>query len=114
MRRVQGETTARFFSPPQPHVAWGARARSFFFRRIPEEPSRLRADSATIQLLRGAVHEHLVGNDLTDVWIAAAVRVLPSHLVAFDRRLERLLSRNEATLLEPQLKQAGRPNCRSE
>jgi toxin-antitoxin system PIN domain toxin len=46
--------------------------------------------------------EHdLVANDLTDAWIAAAVRLLGSHLVTFDRGFKRLLSRNELTLLEP-------------
>lgn len=44
---------------------------------------------------------NLVANDLTDAWIAAAVRALGSHLVTFDRGFRRLLSRNELTLLEP-------------
>jgi len=44
----------------------------------------------------------LVANDLTDAWIAAAVRTLGSHLVTFDRGFKRLLIRNELTLLEPQ------------
>ena len=46
--------------------------------------------------------EHdLAANDLTDAWIAAAVRVLGSHLVTFDRGFRRLRSRNELTVLEP-------------
>jgi len=44
-------------------------------------------------------HE-LAGNDITDAWIAAAVRTLGSHLVTFDRGFARLLSRQELTLLE--------------
>jgi len=52
--------------------------------------------------LRQLACEHdLAANDLTDAWIAAAVRVLGSRLVTFDRRFKRWLSRNEFTLLEP-------------
>ncbi len=51
--------------------------------------------------LKQLAREHdLVANDLTDAWIAAAVRVLGSRLVTFDRGFKRLLSRNELTLLE--------------
>jgi toxin-antitoxin system PIN domain toxin len=53
--------------------------------------------------LRQLARAHdLVANDLTDAWIAAAVRTLGSHLVTFDRGFRRLLIRNELTLLEPQ------------
>jgi uncharacterized protein len=53
-------------------------------------------------MLKQLAREHeLAGNDLTDAWIAAAVRVLDGHLVTFDRDFKRLLSRNEVTLLEP-------------
>jgi uncharacterized protein len=53
--------------------------------------------------LKQLAREHaLVANDLTDAWIAAAVRTLGSHLVTFDREFKRLLSRNELTVLEPQ------------
>jgi uncharacterized protein len=52
--------------------------------------------------LKQLAHEHdLVANDLTDAWIAAAVRTLGCHLVTFDRGFKRLLNRNELTLLEP-------------
>jgi len=52
--------------------------------------------------LKQLAREHdLAANDLTDAWIAAAVRVLGSHLVTFDRGFRRLLSRNELTVLEP-------------
>jgi toxin-antitoxin system PIN domain toxin len=52
--------------------------------------------------LKQLARDHdLVANDLTDAWIAAAVRALGSHLVTFDRGFKRLLSRNELTLLEP-------------
>ena len=51
--------------------------------------------------LKQLAREHdLVANDLTDAWIAAAVRTLGGHLVTFDRGFKRLLSRNELTLLE--------------
>ncbi len=43
----------------------------------------------------------LAANDITDAWIAAAVRTIGSHLVTFDRGFARLLSRTEFTLLEP-------------
>jgi uncharacterized protein len=48
-----------------------------------------------------ACEHDLAANDLTDAWIAAAVRVLGSHLVTFDRGFKQLLSRNECTVLEP-------------
>jgi len=52
--------------------------------------------------LKQLAREHgLLANDLTDAWIAAAVRTLGSHLVTFDRGFKRLLIRNELTLLEP-------------
>jgi hypothetical protein len=43
----------------------------------------------------------LAANDISDAWIAAAVRTLGSHLVTFDRDFTRLLSRSELTLLKP-------------
>ena len=43
----------------------------------------------------------LVANDITDAWIASAVRTLGNRLVTFDRGLRRLLGRAELTLLEP-------------
>jgi toxin-antitoxin system PIN domain toxin len=43
----------------------------------------------------------LVGNDITDAWIAAAVRTLGGHLVTFDRGFTRLLSRADLTVLAP-------------
>jgi toxin-antitoxin system PIN domain toxin len=43
----------------------------------------------------------LAANDITDAWIASAVRTLGSHLVTFDRGFTRLLGRAELTLLEP-------------
>lgn len=46
-------------------------------------------------------HHSLVANDITDGWIAAAVRTLGSHLVTFDRGFTRLLGRTELTVLQP-------------
>jgi toxin-antitoxin system PIN domain toxin len=43
----------------------------------------------------------LVANDITDAWIASAVRTLGNRLVTFDRGFRRLLGRAELTLLEP-------------
>jgi len=52
--------------------------------------------------LRQLSRDHeLTANDITDAWIAAAVRTLGSHLVTFDRGFKRLLGRTELTLLEP-------------
>lgn len=46
--------------------------------------------------------EHnLAANDITDAWIASAVRTLGSHLVTFDRGFARLLGRTEVTVLAP-------------
>jgi toxin-antitoxin system PIN domain toxin len=45
--------------------------------------------------------QRLTANDITDAWIAAAVRTLDSQLVTFDRGFRRLLGRAELTVLEP-------------
>lgn len=44
-------------------------------------------------------HHNLAANDITDAWIAAAVRTLGSRLVTFDRGFKRLLGRTELTVL---------------
>jgi hypothetical protein len=46
-------------------------------------------------------HHDLAANEISDAWIAAAVRTLGSHLVTFDRDFTRLLARTELTLLKP-------------
>lgn len=52
--------------------------------------------------LRQLSRDHdLAGNDITDAWIASAVRTLGSHLVTFDRGFKRLLGRAELTVLKP-------------
>ena len=52
--------------------------------------------------LRQMSRDHdLVANDITDAWIAAAVRTIGSHLVTFDRGFKRLLGRAELTVLDP-------------
>jgi uncharacterized protein len=48
-----------------------------------------------------ATAHDLSANDLTDAWIAAAVRTIGSHLVTFDRGFTHLLGRNELTVLSP-------------
>lgn len=42
----------------------------------------------------------LAANDITDAWIAAAVRTIGGHLVTFDRGFARLLGRTELTVLK--------------
>jgi len=44
----------------------------------------------------------LAANDITDAWIAAAVRTIGGHLVTFDRGFTRLLGRAELTVLKSQ------------
>jgi len=52
--------------------------------------------------LRQLSREHGLGaNDISDAWIAAAVRTIGGHLVTFDRGFTRLLGRTELTLLAP-------------
>jgi toxin-antitoxin system PIN domain toxin len=52
--------------------------------------------------LRQMGRDHdLAGNDITDAWIAAAVRTLGTHLVTFDRGFARLLGRTEVTIIKP-------------
>jgi uncharacterized protein len=43
----------------------------------------------------------LAANDITDAWIAAAVRTIGGHLVTFDKGFTRLLGRSELTVLKP-------------
>jgi toxin-antitoxin system PIN domain toxin len=43
----------------------------------------------------------LAANDISDAWIAAAVRTIGAHLVTFDRGFTRLLGRTELTVLKP-------------
>jgi hypothetical protein len=47
-----------------------------------------------------SLDHNLVANDITDAWIAAAVKALGNHLVTFDRGFARLLGRTRFTLLE--------------
>jgi toxin-antitoxin system PIN domain toxin len=42
----------------------------------------------------------LAANDITDAWIAAAVKTLGTHLVTFDRGFARLLGRTQVTILD--------------
>jgi hypothetical protein len=45
--------------------------------------------------------KQLVGNDLPDAWLSAAVIHLGEHLVSFDRDFRKLLARSQFTLLAP-------------
>lgn len=50
--------------------------------------------------MKRLVREHTPrGNDIPDVWIAAAAQTLGEHLVAFDKGFQRYLSASEFTLL---------------
>ena len=50
--------------------------------------------------LRGlCVDKNLSGNDLPDVWLAAATLHIGEHLVPFDRNFKKLLPRNHVTVL---------------
>lgn len=71
-----------------------------FILRYKDDP-RFAAFCRKVGLPVLAREHDLAANDLMDAWIAAAVRVLGSHLVTFDRGFRRLLSRNELTVLEP-------------
>lgn len=44
-------------------------------------------------------NKKLAANDIPDAWIAAAVTLLGSHLVTFDRDFKRLLPKNAVTIL---------------
>lgn len=48
---------------------------------------------------RLCAEQNLTGNDIPDVWIAAAVRTGHEHLVTFDRGFKRLLGAGELTIL---------------
>jgi predicted nucleic acid-binding protein len=48
-----------------------------------------------------SIEHGLRANDITDAWIAAAVRTLGGHLVTFDGGFRRLLGRGELTVLKP-------------
>ena len=52
------------------------------------------------ELKQLSLDHNLTANDITDAWIAAAVKSLGSHLVTFDRGFARLLGRTQFTLLE--------------
>lgn len=47
------------------------------------------------------LEKQLVGNDLPDGWLAAAVDHHAEHLVSFDRDFKKLLARTRFTLLQP-------------
>lgn len=45
--------------------------------------------------------KQLIGNDLPDAWLSAAVTHRGEHLVTFDRDFRKLLTRSQFTLLAP-------------
>jgi toxin-antitoxin system PIN domain toxin len=63
------------------------------------EMAELGREWPTLRALASA--HNLSGNNLTDAWIAAAVRTIGSRLVTFDRGFARLLGRSELTILSP-------------
>jgi uncharacterized protein len=52
-------------------------------------------------LLRLCKDDRLAGGDVTDAWIAAAVRTHHEHLATFDRGFRRFLKPGELTVLQP-------------
>ncbi|MBI5496498.1 MAG: PIN domain-containing protein [Deltaproteobacteria bacterium] len=50
---------------------------------------------------RLCVEQGLIGNDIPDAWIAAAVMYRSDHLVTFDRGFRRWLPAGQLTVLEP-------------
>ena len=53
-----------------------------------------------LKLRQLCLDKQLVGNDLPDAWLAAAVEQQGEHLVSFDRDFKRLLGRARFTLLQ--------------
>ncbi|MDE2462827.1 MAG: PIN domain-containing protein [Alphaproteobacteria bacterium] len=53
-----------------------------------------------IRLRQLCLDKQLVGNDLPDAWLAAAVEQLGEHLVSFDRDFRKLLPRSRFTHLK--------------
>jgi toxin-antitoxin system PIN domain toxin len=72
-----------------------------FVDAILETPGAdLRSSADEWPLLRNKVLEQrLVGNLITDAWIASAIEALAEHLVTFDRDFRNLLPRRNLTLL---------------
>ena len=52
------------------------------------------------ELKQLSLDHDLTADEITDAWIAAAVKSLGSHLVTFDRGFARLLGRTQFTLLK--------------
>jgi hypothetical protein len=89
-------THPRIFKPPTPPAV----AFEFLEKLLASpgvEYGELGREWPTMKRL---VREHAPrGNDVPDVWIAAAAQTLSVHLVAFDRGFRRYLSASEFTLL---------------
>jgi hypothetical protein len=91
-------TNAKVFASPTPIAAAVAFIDSLLAVPGVDMPELGREWPALRQL---SCDHNLAGNDLTDAWIAAAVKTSGSRLVTFDRGFTRLLGRAELTVLAP-------------
>lgn len=91
-------THSKVFSQPMPYLS--ARA---FIRAILDSPGVVMPTLGKEWALFEAICEQhaLVGNDIPDAWIAAAVLANHDHLASFDRGFLRFLKPGQFTLLEP-------------
>jgi toxin-antitoxin system PIN domain toxin len=91
-------TSPKLFASPMPIAAAVAFVDSLLVIPGVEMPELGREWPTLRQLSCGL---GLAVNAITDVWIAAAVRTIGSHLVTFDRGFRRLLGNAELTVLKP-------------
>ena len=93
---VRVVTQRRIFPVPTPTAEAVA-----FIRVLLEERGAARAElGSEWPGLVWLCEEHgLIGGDVTDAWIAAAVRANHEHLVTFDRGFRRFLRPSELTVL---------------
>jgi predicted nucleic acid-binding protein len=96
-------TNVKVFATPTPIGAAIAFIDSLLAIRGVDMPEFGREWPALLQL---SANHRLAANDITDAWIAAAVRTVGSHLVTFDRGFSRQLGRAELTILNPTLRRS--------
>ena len=69
-------------------------------RELADRITQLKKPSPAAWIVNRLVREHAPrGNDVPDVWIAAAAQTLGEHLAAFDKGFRRYLAASEFTLL---------------
>jgi toxin-antitoxin system PIN domain toxin len=90
-------TNRRVFTDPMPAAA----ALAFIESVLAVPGATVPAIGSEWPLFRGLIAEHgLMGNEIPDAWVAAAVKSLGLRLVTFDRGFRKWLSRSELTILE--------------